>query len=235
MAKDWNSPQRHLTPRCEQAPISPLNSLTRCRWPIRNCSLMLFKALIERLLGSDEAQDWKERDRSRTSRFSYNNYPRLVGILQGLLDPEGPVKKSLEAPDSNAPMDLHGAEGVFPALQILRQAAPPEETRATMLSSTMRLLGSPHWHLRDMAARTVTTLLHPNELLGTIKDLLARVGDGANGQHGALLCAKYTLRKMLQTQGSVHTPIPCPTHRTADPETASDCIVNSDDCTTDHS
>jgi hypothetical protein len=36
---------------------------------------MLFKALIERLLGSDEAQDWKERDRAKTSRFSYDNSP----------------------------------------------------------------------------------------------------------------------------------------------------------------
>jgi hypothetical protein len=42
---------------------------------------MLFKALIERLLGSDEAQDWKERERAKTSRFSYDNYPSLVKIL----------------------------------------------------------------------------------------------------------------------------------------------------------
>jgi hypothetical protein len=105
------------------------------RWPIRNCSLMLFKALIERLLGSDEAQDWKEQERTKTSRFSYDNYPTLVTIIQELLNPEGPLKKSLDALDSNSPMELHGAEGVFPALQILRQAAPPEETRGVILVS----------------------------------------------------------------------------------------------------
>jgi hypothetical protein len=57
---------------------------------------MLFKALIERLLGSSEAQDWIERDRAKTSRFSYDNYPSLVGILSALLNPEGPLKQSIE-------------------------------------------------------------------------------------------------------------------------------------------
>ncbi|CAN9296212.1 unnamed protein product [Alternaria alternata] len=94
-------------------------------WPLRNCSLMLFKALIERLLGSDEAQDWKERERAKTSRFSYDNYPSLVKILIELLEPSSDVR-IMETPEAgSSPMDLHGAEGVFPALQILRQARPP--------------------------------------------------------------------------------------------------------------
>jgi hypothetical protein len=158
---------------------------------------MLFKALIERLLGSDEAQDWKEQERAKTSRFSYDNYPSLVGILQSLLDPEGPLKKSLDTPDSNSPMDLHGAEGVFPALQILRQASPPEEHRRAIVASVQKLLSSPHWHLRDMAARTATTLLRPEELPHTIESLLTCSYELVNGQHGALLYAKYVLRKML--------------------------------------
>jgi hypothetical protein len=169
----------------------------RVRWPIRNSSLMLFKALIERLLGSDEAQDWKEEERAKTSRFSYDNYPSLVGILHSLLDPEGPMKESLNTPENNSPMDLHGAEGVFPALQILRQALPPDEHRSAFIASVQTLLGSPHWHLRDMAARTATTLLHRSELQTTFGSLLNRTEEQFNGQHGALLHAKYVLRKML--------------------------------------
>lgn len=157
---------------------------------------MLFKALIERLLGSDEAQDWKEQERTKTSRFSYDNYPSLVGILQSLLDPEGPLKESLDTPNSNSPMDLHGAEGVFPALQILRQASLPDEHRRDIVASVQRLLGSPHWHLRDMAARTATTLLRPDELADTFGALLTNFEEKANSRHGALLYAKYVLRKM---------------------------------------
>ncbi|KAF2677884.1 HEAT repeat protein-like protein [Lentithecium fluviatile CBS 122367] len=176
-------------------------------WPIRNCSLMLFKALIERLLGSDEAQDWKEQERAKTSRFSYDNYKSLVGILQSLLSHEGPLKESLDMPESNSPMDLHGAEGVFPALQILRQATPPEQYRKAIVASIQRLLGSPHWHLRDMAARTATILLLRSELPDTIKSLLAKADETANSQHGALLHAKYVLRKMLQDSANLEPDV----------------------------
>ncbi|KAF1961684.1 HEAT repeat protein-like protein [Byssothecium circinans] len=167
-------------------------------WPIRNCSLMLFKALIERLLGSDEAQDWKEREGIRTSRFSYNSYPSLIGILQGLLDPEGRLKESLNTPKSNSPMDLHGAEGVFPALQILRQASPPEIVRRDILKSVMKLFRSPHWHLRDMAARTATSLHRPNEYPLQMKSLLNCSETSTNAQHGSLLCSRYMLSRTLQ-------------------------------------
>ena len=94
-------------------------------------------------------------------------------------------------------MDLHGAEGVFPALQIVRQASPPEEHRLGIVESVRKLLGSPHWHLRDMVARTATALLRPTELFDTIKSLLSLSNEPINSQHGALLYAKYVLRKML--------------------------------------
>jgi hypothetical protein len=168
-------------------------------WPIRNCSLMLFKALIERLLGSSEAQDWKELERARTSRFSYDDYPSLVGILSDLLNPEGPLKQSIEStPDSSSPLDLHGAEGVFPALQILRQARPPECNLEPIVKSIEKLFGSPHWHLRDMAARTVVSLRPVHELYNAAVTLLSAPHASHNLQHGMLLAAKYMIKKLLQ-------------------------------------
>lgn len=176
---------------------------------------MLFKALIERLLGSDEAQDWNEREMTRTSRFSYHNYPSLVGIIRDLLNPEGPLKESLDTPDSNSPMDLHGAEGVFPALQILRQAMPPEDNRMPILQSVTKLLSSPHWHMRDMAARTVTALYKPNELLTGVKWLLDNFEECSNAKHGKLLCIKYCAVKGLQSTGKGTSIINCSSNRIA--------------------
>ncbi|KAF1847315.1 HEAT repeat protein-like protein [Cucurbitaria berberidis CBS 394.84] len=168
-------------------------------WPIRNCSLMLFKALIERLLGSDEAQDWKENERTKTSRFSFDNYPSLVNILSDLLDPSGPLKQSIEStPDSSSPLDLHGAEGVFPALQILRQARPPEANLGSILASVEKILESPHWHLRDMAARTVVSLKSIPELYSAGLSLLGNLPKSHNNQHGRLLAVKFMFRKLLQ-------------------------------------
>ncbi|KAF2191501.1 HEAT repeat protein-like protein [Zopfia rhizophila CBS 207.26] len=173
-------------------------------WPIRNCSLMLFKALIERLLGSSEAQDWKEQEQAKTSRFSYNNYPNLVGILSYLLDPQNRTESLVTTiADATSALDLHGAEGVFPALQILQQSPPHESHRAPIFQSVIRLTGSPHWHLRDMAARTVVALQHQNEYLDTITTLLSSINGLHNSQHGLLLCVKYVLKKYLQMQNFI--------------------------------
>ena len=180
----------------------------RNRWPIRNCSLMLFKALIERLLGSNEAQDWKERDRAKTSRFSYDNYPSLVGILSDLLDPNGPLKQSLEnTPENSSPLDLHGAEGVFPALQILRQARPPEDVLESIVKSVEMLLASPHWHLRDMAARTVVSLRPSHQLYDVALSLFSTPPASYNSRHGVLLAIKYMLRKLLRDSANLGRPL----------------------------
>ncbi|KAL5117570.1 hypothetical protein ACEQ8H_004463 [Pleosporales sp. CAS-2024a] len=173
-------------------------------WPIRNGSLMLFKALIERLLGSSEAQDWKELERARTSRFSYDDYPSLIGILSDLLNPEGPLKQSIETtPDSSSPLDLHGAEGVFPALQILRQARPPQAHIQAILQSVGKLLSSPHWHLRDMAARTIISLQTTDQLHDAFLALLSPRPVSHNLQHGTLLTVKYMVRKLVRNQNTL--------------------------------
>jgi hypothetical protein len=168
-------------------------------WPIRNCGLMLFKALIGRLLGSDETQDWKDQNRTKSSRFSYEKYPHLISILKNLLDPSGPIQNSMASTTDNSPMDLHGAEGVFPALQILRQAPPHNEDRDPIIQSVLHLLSSPHWHLRDMAARTVVALHRPHDYFDALNMLLGRLEGSHNNQHGVLLSLKYMLRQYLRT------------------------------------
>ncbi|KAJ4369525.1 hypothetical protein N0V86_009360 [Didymella sp. IMI 355093] len=170
-------------------------------WPIRNCSLMLFKALIERLLGSSEAQDWKEQDRAKTSRFSYDNYPSLLGILADLLDPSGPLKEAIEnGSEGSNPFDLHGAEGVFPALQILRQARPPTSELGPIRASVEKLLASPHWHMRDMAARTVVSLLPAHEIYNAAFKMLSEDHSSMNTRQGVLLAVKYMMRKLVSDQ-----------------------------------
>ena len=171
---------------------------------------MLFKALIERLLGSDEAQDWKDHNRSKTSRFSYFNYPSLTTILTDLLDPNGPLKQSSKVSlDSSSPLELHGAEGVFPALQILRQARPPEPALQSILQSVQVLFASPHWHLRDMAARTVVAMRSSSQLYEESLALLSTVPSCQNGKHGTLLAIKYMLQKVLGSSSDLSKTFDC--------------------------
>lgn len=165
---------------------------------------MLFKALIERLLGSDEAQDWKERERAKTSRFSYENFPTLPRILLGLLDPNGPLKQSLENNvDNKSPLDLHGAEGVFPALQILRQARPPQPHLDSIKTAVTTLFSSPHWHLREMAARTYVALCEANSLYAAVSAMLEAMPSSHTRQHGVLLTVKFMIIQLLQNSSNL--------------------------------
>ncbi|KAF2477596.1 HEAT repeat protein-like protein [Lindgomyces ingoldianus] len=170
-------------------------------WPIRNSSLMLFKALIERLLGSNEAQEWTEQEQGKTSRFSYINFPNLVDILSNMLNTEN-ASASSEEPSSSS-SSLHGAEGVFPALQILQQAPPPESHRKSIVELVLRLTSSPHWYLRDMAARTYVSLQRPHEYYDNIIALLYSLPNSHNAQHGLLLCSKYMIAKLLRNSQDV--------------------------------
>ncbi|KAF2201139.1 HEAT repeat protein-like protein [Delitschia confertaspora ATCC 74209] len=169
-------------------------------WPIRNCSLMLFKALIERLVGSGEVQlDWKDQQRIKTSRFSYDNYPNLVQILSDILDRKNLAQKETQnGLGVTSAIEVQTTEGVFPALQILQQAPPPETHRSTIRDSVLSLTESPHWHLRDMAARTLASLLYPSEHREAILILLGSTERGQNMQHGVLLCLKYIFRLLFQ-------------------------------------
>ncbi|KAL1796750.1 hypothetical protein ACET3X_005290 [Alternaria dauci] len=196
-------------------------------WPLRNCSLMLFKALIERLLGSDEAQDWKEQERARTSRFSYDNYPSLVTILIELLEPSSDVK-IMETPEAgSSPMDLHGAEGVFPALQILRQARPPGDlTKIRGLDLTTSITIGPEYEigpsdrygydlLRTSLAQVYIidrVILRQDALQIMVSDGYQTIGDAlmllANEDPDTCLEALETLDTILQMKRSHDLTVP---------------------------
>jgi hypothetical protein len=92
---------------------------------------------------------------------------------------------------------------VFPALQILRQARPPESNLEPIVASVEKLLASPHWHLRDMAARTVVSLRPIRQLYNAGLDLLSTQTESHNFRHGTLLAVKYMIRKLLQSQDAL--------------------------------
>jgi len=100
--------------------------------------------------------------------------------------------------EGGSPLDLHGAEGVFPALQILRQAPPIEEEHDAILTLVLHLVSSPHWHLRDMAARTLASLYNPPDDFITITALLDSIERESNVQHGLLLALKYIMKRFLR-------------------------------------
>ncbi|KKY23312.1 putative heat repeat protein [Diplodia seriata] len=162
-------------------------------WAIRNCGLMLFRALIDRLLGSGTTQHWKDTDRLKITRLSYKKYPNLLDIIVQLLTP----KRQGGATE----LTNTALEGVFPAFQILQRARPPVERRAEIQQLVFGLTTSSHWHVRDMAARTLAALLAPEERVEWVLALIEMPFQRQNALHGVLLSVKYLVKDMCEANG----------------------------------
>ncbi|TID14586.1 HEAT repeat protein-like protein [Venturia nashicola] len=123
-----------LGPSSEPYLVSTLGIAGRCLrsqiWAIRNCGAMLFRAVIDRLLGSTDSQNHDDDGEFKTARITYNDYPKLLDIITELLRPA-----------SDAFERIDGAlESVFPALKIIQRMPPPEhEQKRLVLLQTWSL------------------------------------------------------------------------------------------------
>ena len=120
-------------------------------------------------------------------RISYNKYPTLPGVILGLLKSAGSI--FTESPGSAA------AEAVFPALDIIRRAGPPEEHREELWGHIAGYLGSRIWHVREIAARTLCSFLLQGEWLPRLEALLEGAENCANRIHGVLMTARFAIER----------------------------------------
>ena len=146
------------------------DSLRSEAWAIRNCGLMLFRAVIDRLLGTNDA--YVEDEVATKRRVDFEHHQDLLELVIGLL--------------STAPTSMNSGEGarnegVFPALQLLqrlplqrlhrnhspkstldmRSTRPPRSTRRPT-STASRTSAMPH----HQPERTASEL--PNRQLRTV-------------------------------------------------------------------
>lgn len=162
------------------------------RWAIRNCGLLLLRSLIDTLFGTSESKTVTEAGwDGRSIRLSYDRYPALPELLLSLLKTEVKDHGHSEAPAIGA------VESVFPALDIIRRAGPPDLRRDEIFSVVSTHLSSKVWHIRDLAARTVCTLLLYDEWLSDVSVLIGSAMD-TNRLHGVLMAIKYLLERRLE-------------------------------------
>ncbi|KAI1735552.1 putative death-receptor fusion protein-domain-containing protein [Xylaria scruposa] len=160
-------------------------------WAIRNCGLLLLRSLIDSLFGTNESKLAMEAGwDGRTVRISYHKFEALPSLLVNLLE----VGKN----SSGITMGTQTAEAVFPALDIIRRAGPPEGYLQTLYDIISWYLGSHIWHVREIAARTLCSLLLTSAWTQSIELLIAGVGESSNKLHGALLTIRFLLERLLQ-------------------------------------
>ncbi|KAI1483913.1 putative death-receptor fusion protein-domain-containing protein [Daldinia eschscholtzii] len=159
-------------------------------WAIRNCGLLLLRSLIDCLFGTSESKTSIEAGwDGRTIKIPYSKFKALPALLVNLLE--------TGQQSSGVLIGTQTAESVFPALDIIRRAGPPEEFRDRLYGIIAWYLGSHIWHVREIAARTLCSfLLRPN-WLDSITDLLASAKT-SNKLHGVLLTMKFLNERLSE-------------------------------------
>lgn len=176
----------------QQAICSPL--LIYYSWAIRNSGLLLLRSLIDSLFGTNESKatidaGWD----GKATRLRYHQYPVLPGVLLNLLR----TGKDVMRPSTGT----IAAESVFPALDIIRRAGPPEALRDELFSLVTEYLGSSVWHVRDMAARALCSFMLHDGWIDALKGVVYGRQQGislqrSNQLHGALLTIKYVFERL---------------------------------------
>lgn len=125
-------------------------------WAIRNCGLMLFKALLRRLnSGTDTASTKASSSHRSLSKLAYEKYPNLPGMILRLLCQNQQI--SIDAPHDktqaqNQALSLQ-AQWVFPALEILERSGLPLQHRVEIEAAIKYHMASPVWAIREKADR----------------------------------------------------------------------------------
>ncbi|KAJ0118339.1 hypothetical protein J7T55_009122 [Diaporthe amygdali] len=178
--------ERYL-PECLQLATNSLKSEV---WAIRNCALLLLRSLLDSLFGTNESKSAMESGwDGKTLRISYTKYPSLPPILLNLL------QSGQRAMEPGTLTSSSAAESVFPALDIIRRAGPPESHRDELYKLITRYLGSQQWHVREIAARTLCSFLLNENWLSSVKALLDESRGAANRLHGTFLTIKFLLER----------------------------------------
>ncbi|KAK7414512.1 hypothetical protein QQX98_006623 [Neonectria punicea] len=171
------------------------NGLKSELWAIRNCGLILLRSLIDCLFGSHESKSTMEAGwDGKANRIAYHRYSSLPYVLLNLLKSGHQIMASTATGSA-------AAESVFPALDIIRRAGPPELLRDELQVHTAKYLASPVWHVREIAARTLCSCLLHDKWLDVITVLAAEsvqsaVGNAQNHVHGILLALKYVIERL---------------------------------------
>ncbi|KAG5970089.1 hypothetical protein E4U58_000744 [Claviceps cyperi] len=182
-------------PLCLELAASGLRSEV---WAIRNCGLIFLRSLIDNLFGTHESKTTIEAGwDGRANRIHYHRYPNLPAVLKNLLRSGHKILNQSASSGAGSA----AAESVFPALDIIRRAGPPDLLRDELQVDVTAYLSSPVWHVRDMAARTLCSCLLHKRWLDVIRQIFGtamaeQCKNKQNRIHGILLTLKFVIERL---------------------------------------
>ena len=163
--------------------------LTTTRWAIRNCGMMLFRALLIRLNPGSGSRSTKGLESYRRfSKATYQKFPKLAELVIRLL-------KETHNTDGYDPRLTESRQVgfAFAAMAIIETVGVSSTHRDNVRTFLLGQLGNPDWRLREKGARTLGLLMNEDDMIKEIKELVERKTYSQNELHGRLLCLVYLI------------------------------------------
>lgn len=146
--------------------------------------MLLLSSLLDTLFGTSVSKSEIENGwDGRSVKIQYEKYPELVSLLKKLLDYR------------NDAGGMNESKFVIPALDIIRRAGPPAGDTTQLFLHVTAHLGSPDWHIREMAGRALCALTMGEDIGIRVTELLTNSRENANLRHGALHAARCIIER----------------------------------------
>lgn len=152
---------------------------------------MLLKALLTRMGGGTTATT-ENRMTLIQHQHTHEKYPDLSVLTIQLLQESYNIA-NIDSGTSSA-NHARSMEVAYPALEIIDRVGMTQGQHAFTKTLIETLLGSPVWHLREKAARTLVGLIPKDEMRDSVQRSIRSLNRDHNRRHGDLLLAKYLLQ-----------------------------------------
>ncbi|ODQ65359.1 hypothetical protein NADFUDRAFT_51954 [Nadsonia fulvescens var. elongata DSM 6958] len=173
----------------DQALALAISSFSSNVWAIRNCAVMLFTALQNRLFGTKKVSENRYTMGTMAARLFFSKYKAIRGIILGHL------QEHVQHLDSE---DTSHVETVYPVLSLLARLEGTHgyEGLNEFRPLIMQCLRSRIWKIREMAARTLPSLINDENLYSEAGIILTSASiSGQNELHGALLAVFHIINR----------------------------------------
>jgi len=172
-------------------------------WVIRNCGVMLFTSLTNRLFGLRKSRN--DYNSNFTTRSFFEKYAAVRPVLlKNLQDQVGALKGG----------EVSSVEMVYPALSLIArmEVHPGYEGMEEFRELVLECMRSRIWKVREMAARAYTALVGPDQVMDVVTKLMAVRTERQSVLHGNL-CAVRALLERRVKQAVLDEAVPGSTWR----------------------
>ncbi|KAK9477238.1 putative death-receptor fusion protein-domain-containing protein [Lipomyces japonicus] len=178
-----------------------INAFASEVWSIRNCGVMLFAALQNRLFGSRKFTDSRLTVGTMSARLFFSRFKHVKDILLTSLEEHVYQLGSL---------DTSHVETVYPVLSLLARLEGTNDYQGLNSFKPLILscLSSRIWKVREIAAKSFLALVSTDNWLNSVTQLLGQLSvRSQNKLHGALL-ALHELLNSVSRRNDKYVALP---------------------------